>query len=310
MNDNEILLSNLIDMPIQGESNLTNPRNQQYNLKTKPSETKTQELTENNEETAIDFITDNPSNTNTSNRNMIDFVTDKWDQQQQVSVWNQWQQAPQNQVINKPWSHRTRIPTRYIRDIQSSIRTADNRPGNSNLPTSIHISEQITQIEGETEDTGQTELVMAAAVSKIEAIDPLSLKEAMGRPDYSRWETAIHEELNNLQKAGTWTIVERPKDRNIVKKDAAGKIKQYKARLITKGFMQVQGVHYYNTWAPVAKLRSIWFLLSTATQHGWPINMFDFHSMFLNGELDSDEEVFMEQSQAYEKLDKKWYVCM
>ena len=84
---------------------------------------------------------------------------------------------------------------------------------------------------------------MAAMVSEIKAIDPLSLKEAMGQPDYSKLETAIHKELNNLQKAGAWTIVERPKDRNIVrnkwvfriKEDAAEKIKQYKARLITKG---------------------------------------------------------------------------
>jgi Reverse transcriptase (RNA-dependent DNA polymerase) len=61
----------------------------------------------------------------------------------------------------------------------------------------------------------------------------------------------------------------------------------------------VFGVDYYNTWAPVAKLRSNHFLLATAAQHGWPINMFDFHSAFLNSELDSDEseEVFMEQLQ-------------
>ena len=38
--------------------------------------------------------------------------------------------------------------------------------------------------------------------------------------------------------------------------------------------------------------------------------MFDFHSTFLNGQLNSDEEVFMEQPQGYEKLDKKQYVCM
>ena len=159
------------------------------------------------------------------------------------------------------------------------------------------------------EDTSQTELAMAATVSKIKAIDPLSLEEAMGQPDYSKWKTAIHKELNNLQKAGTWEIVERPKDRNIVKnrwvfrikKDAAEKCKQYKARLVAKGFMQVQGVDYYNTWAPMAKLKSIQFLLATAAQHGWPIDMFDFHSIFLNGKLDSDEEVFMEQPQGYIK---------
>ena len=144
-------------MPIQGESNLKNPRNQQYNPKTKPSKTKTQELTKNNKETTIDFITDNPTNTNTSNCNPIDFITDKQNQQQQVPVQNQRQQAPQNQAVN---------------ELQSCSR--------SNLPASIQIAEQVAQIEGKTEDNSQTELAMAAAVSEIKAIDPLSLEEAMG----------------------------------------------------------------------------------------------------------------------------------
>ena len=94
-----------------------------------------------------------------------------------------------------------------------------------------------------------------------------------------------------------------------IKKDAAGKIKHYKARLVAKGFTQVFGVDYYDTWAPVAKLGSIRLLLATAVQHGWPINMFNFHNAFLNGKLDSDEEVFMEQPQGFEELDKKRYVC-
>ena len=72
-------------------------------------------------------------------------------------------------------------------------------------------------VEGKTEDTGQIEHTMAAATSEIEAINPLSLEEAMRRPDKSKWELAIQEELSNLQKAGTWTIIERPKERNIVK---------------------------------------------------------------------------------------------
>ena len=78
---------------------------------------------------------------------------------------------------------------------------------------------------------------MAAAVSEIKAMDPQSLEEAMRRPDWPKWQAAIQEELGALKKAGTWGIVKRPKERNIVKnkwvfkikKDAAGRIEQYKA---------------------------------------------------------------------------------
>lgn len=52
---------------------------------------------------------------------------------------------------------------------------------------------------------------MAAAISKIEAIDSLSLM------DKTKWEITIKEELENLKKAGTWIIVERPKEKNVVK---------------------------------------------------------------------------------------------
>ena len=74
---------------------------------------------------------------------------------------------------------------------------------------------------------------MAAAVSEIKAMDPQSLEEAMRRPDWKRREATIQEEPGALKRAGTWGIVERPKERNIVrnkwvfkiKKDAAGRIK-------------------------------------------------------------------------------------
>ena len=69
------------------------------------------------------------------------------------------------------------------------------------------------------------------------------------------------------------------------------------------------GVDYYDTWAPVAKLGLIQLLLATAAQNGWPVDMFNFYSAFLNGELDSDEEVYMEQPEGYEKSDRKRYVC-
>ena len=129
-------------------------------------------------------------------------------------------------------SRRVKIPTRYVREIQSGIGTADNRPGKPNLPAGMQIPEPIPQIEGETEDNGQMERAMAAAVSKIEAIDPQSLEEARRRPDWPKWVIAIQEELNTLKKAGTWKIVERPKERNVVKISGYS---EYQKKLSWKG---------------------------------------------------------------------------
>ena len=77
--------------------------------------------------------------------------------------------------------------------------------------------ELILKIQEEREDEGQLEYAMAAAISEIEAIDPQSLNKAMGRPDHPKWEITIQEELITLEKAKTWSIVERPKECNIVK---------------------------------------------------------------------------------------------
>ena len=60
-------------------------------------------------------------------------------------------------------------------------------------------------------------------------------------------------------------------------------------------------------FAPVEKLASIQTILAIAAQNRWQIDMFNFHSAFLNGKLNGDEEVFMEQPPSYEDSDRTKY---
>jgi len=106
--------------------------------------------------------------------------------------------------------------------------------------------------------------------------------------------------LDVLRAAGTWEEVERPQGKNIVgckwvfriKKDAQGRIKKYKAQLVARGFTQVYGVDYTETFAPVTKLASPQTILAIAAREDWPIEVFNFNSAFLNGKL--NEEIFMQ----------------
>ena len=230
----------------------------------------------------------------------------------------QWLGTPFNCItdeLSNAQSRQTRFPTQYIKDIQNGVGSADNQASRPDFPPGMQIpQDKVSQIEGEIEN--QIEYGMAAVISEAEAMDPQMLEEARCRPDWPKWEAAIEAELNALKKAGTWGTVERPRGQNIVqckwvfriKKDVAGRIERYKACLVAKGFTQVHGIDYYDTWAPVAKLASIHLLLAIAAQNGWPVDMFDFHSAFLNGELNSDEEVFMEQPHKYEEANRKKYV--
>lgn len=79
-----------------------------------------------------------------------------------------------------------------------------------------------------------------------------------------------------------------------IKKNATGEINKYKARLIVCRFTQVHGVDYYDTYTPVAHLSSLCLLLIIAVHYDWDVDVFDFHSVFLNGQLNENEMIYME----------------
>jgi Reverse transcriptase (RNA-dependent DNA polymerase) len=88
-----------------------------------------------------------------------------------------------------------------------------------------------------------------------------------------------------------------------LKKDTEGKVLKWKAHLVTRGFTQVYGMDYFKTFHPVARLASICFILAIAVQNNWDISMFDFHSVYLNGILDEDKGIYMEQLPHHKELD-------
>ena len=70
---------------------------------------------------------------------------------------------------------------------------------------------------------------------------------------------------------------------------------KWKACLVARGFTQVYGVDYFETFAPVMRLALIQTILAITTQNNWEIDMFDFYSAYLNGVLDDNEDIYMEQ---------------
>jgi len=151
------------------------------------------------------------------------------------------------------------------------------------------------------------EYAMAAEIGEAEALEPRTLAEVKCRPDWPLWKKAINEELETLRQAGTWELTEAPPDANIVgskwvfcmKKDAAGNVIQYKARLVAQGFSQVLGVDYFNTFAPVAKLAAIQSVLAMAAAEDLELHQIDIKGAYLNGELTGREVIFMQQPPGY-----------
>jgi hypothetical protein len=102
-----------------------------------------------------------------------------------------------------------------------------------------------------------------------------------------------------------WSLVERPKQ-NIIgtmwvfrnKQDKHRVVIRNKAHLVAKGYSQVKGLDFDETFAPVARLESIHILLSYATHHDLKLYQMDVKSAFLNGSI--KEEVYMKQPPEFE----------
>jgi hypothetical protein len=71
-----------------------------------------------------------------------------------------------------------------------------------------------------------------------------------------------------------------------------------KVQLIAKGYSQVEGLDFDETYAPVARLESIRILLAYATYHGFKLYQMDVKSVFLNSPI--KEEVYVEQPPGFE----------
>ena len=131
-------------------------------------------------------------------------------------------------------------------------------------------------------------------------LEPRSYAEALKCLDRRKWLIAIDEELCALIVNGTWEYCKRPVGKNIITSKWVFKVKythnnlidRYKARLVARGFTQIFGVDYEETFAPTLRPESLRMLISFAAYFGLMIEQMDVPNAYLKGEL--EEEIYME----------------
>ena len=73
---------------------------------------------------------------------------------------------------------------------------------------------------------------------------------------------------------------------------------KYKSILVAKGYSQVHGVDYIETFAPVANMDSIRLVLAIATSKGSKVHHMDVKSAFLHGEI--HEDIYMHKPEGFQ----------
>lgn len=140
--------------------------------------------------------------------------------------------------------------------------------------------------------------------------DPTTLKDALNRPrtEAEEWRQAVVKEYRSLRNKSTWKTVKRsslPKGTKVLgtklvfktKRNKNGDIVRRKARLVVRGFEQVHGRDFDQTFAGVCKSASWKLAMALAAMFDLEIVQFDVETAFLNAKTDTE---------IYVELPPKW----
>ncbi|GKB99477.1 putative ribonuclease H-like domain-containing protein [Tanacetum coccineum] len=123
------------------------------------------------------------------------------------------------------------------------------------------------------------------------------------------WIEAMQEELLQFKLQEVWTLVELPNGKRAIgtkwvfmnKNDERGIVIKNKARLVTQGYTQEEGIGNDEVFAPVAKIEAIRLFLTYTSFKDFVMYQMDVKSAFLYGKI--EEEVYVCQPPGFEDPD-------
>jgi hypothetical protein len=142
--------------------------------------------------------------------------------------------------------------------------------------------------------------------------EPRSVQAALAHPG---WRAAMNEELTALHQNQTWILVPRTSDMHVIgskwvlktKLKPDGSLDRLKARVVAKGFHQIDGIDFTETFSPVVKPSTIRMVITVALVQQWSIRQLDVKNAFLYGFL--SEDLFMEQPPEMSDSQYPTHVC-
>nr|GEV98904.1 retrovirus-related Pol polyprotein from transposon TNT 1-94 [Tanacetum cinerariifolium] len=141
--------------------------------------------------------------------------------------------------------------------------------------------------------------------------EPKNFKQAMTEPS---WIDAMQEEIHEFEKLQVYELVSCPNKVMLiklkwiykVKNDEFSEVLKNKARLVAQRFRQKDGIHFEESFAPVARIKAIRIFVANATNKNMMIFQLDVKTAFLNAEL--KEEVYVSQPEGFVDQDNLSHV--
>jgi hypothetical protein len=229
--------------------------------------------------------------------------------------------GPQEERFRRTFPYRERRAREYSRrpqwnpggaeppvnpEIHPPSEPSEERPPNADMEPPMEDIQRIVH-EGGLEFI---EFLMANAVAKPKT--PVQFKDLgdLSPSDRKAWFNACLEELQALKKRGVYELVDLPKGRRAIKNRWVFNTKsdgRKRARLVAKGFSQIEGVDFDELFSPVVRYETARLLLGVAALEDWEIESVDVKTAYLYGKL--DEEIYMEQPEGFRlkgKENKVW----
>ena len=126
----------------------------------------------------------------------------------------------------------------------------------------------------------------------------------------------MNHEYETLMRNSICILVPLTPDMNVIsnkwvymtKLNSDGSLDKFRARLVTRGFQQTEGVDYFDTFNPVENHSTIRDLFNVATTFGQQIQQVDVNNAFLNDNL--NETIFMSQPSGFVDPQYLEHMCM
>ena len=127
--------------------------------------------------------------------------------------------------------------------------------------------------------------------------EPNTIRQAYALPDRDKWRESVDVEMEMIRQFNVFSFpMLLPSGAKALncrwvfkrKRDQFGNMIKYKARLTPLGCFQYFGVDYADTYAPVARMCTLRYVLALACLLGLQTSSCDFTNAFLNAELKED----------------------